>query len=505
MFFKRQSLSEKMLLIILSISGICVILTTVAITALGINNMQNKMISDLDLLTRTRAAILYAPVNYSSSDERYVSDIQNALPGSRSDAEVMACVYRSDGLTPDKFLAKYPTEANCPSLEEVTAYENQTVFKDKGLHSYRLIGSKDNQVGYIYVQSDEREIDHFIKTQVLTAILIIITVFVLSYFLGKKLQRSISQPILKLVDTTRRVSYERDYSIRAENFLQGDDIKRNEISVLIEAFNQMLNEVEERRKLLLRKNQELVKSKEIAESANRAKSQFLANISHELRTPLNAVIGFSDLIRNEILGPIEDIRYVEYARDINESGEHLLHIINDILDLSKAEAGKLEPVLREVVLKKSLDECVTYIAKRAADNDIKVTVDVPEKMPTLIADRVMFKRIISNLLSNSVKFTNRGGSIKVSANVKVSSKRENIFTIVIEDTGIGMSKEDIDLAFKSFVQLDSGLNRKYEGTGLGLPLTKKLVELHGGNIELQSTVGEGTKAILKFYSPNNEA
>ncbi len=500
MFLKRQSLSEKMLLIILAISGICVVLTTVTITALGIHNMQDKMVGDLELLTKTRAAALTGSLSFGRFDE-----IEEALQASRSEAEIMACVYNKDNLAPDT-VTQYPHNAKCPSLDIVASQPDSTSFQGNRLKSYRAIVSQQKgTVGYIYVEADEREIDHFIKVQVLTALMIILTVFVLSYFLGQKLQRSISEPILKLVDTTRKVSYERDYSIRAENFLQGEDIKRNEISVLIEAFNQMLNEVEERRKLLLRKNQELVKAKETAETANRAKSQFLANISHELRTPLNAVIGFSDLICNEILGPIEDTRYVEYARDINESGEHLLHIINDILDLSKAEAGKLEPVLREINLKKTLDECVTYISKRAEDNNIKVKIDLPDKMPNLIADRVMFKRIISNLVSNSVKFTNRGGIIKISADVKLSNKRENIFTIIIEDTGIGMTKEDIDLAFKSFVQLDSGLNRKYEGTGLGLPLTKKLVELHGGNIELQSRVGEGTRAVIKFYSPHSEA
>jgi len=185
--------------------------------------------------------------------------------------------------------------------------------------------------------------------------------------------------------------------------------------------------------------------------------------------------------------------------------KHLLHIINDILDLSKAEAGKLEPVLREVNLKKTLTECITYVKNRADDNGIEIKIDIPDKLPTLVVDRVMLKRIMANLLSNSVKFTNRGGVIKIHADVKLSNKRENIFTIIIEDTGIGMTKEDIEYAFKSFVQLDSGLNRKYEGTGLGLPLTKKLIELHGGNIELQSKVGEGTKAIIKFYSPYTEA
>jgi signal transduction histidine kinase len=214
---------------------------------------------------------------------------------------------------------------------------------------------------------------------------------------------------------------------------------------------------------------------------------------------LNAIIGFSDIIKQEMLGAIENRKYTEYAKDINESGEHLLHIINDILDLTKAEAGALEPVLREISIKKTIDECVTFIAQRAQDNGIEVAVDIPNDIPPLTVDKTMFKRMIANLLSNSVKFTNRSGKITVTASMRpyVGDKRE--FVIAVEDTGIGMSKSDIELAFKSFVQVDSGLNRKYEGTGLGLPLTKKLVELHGGLIELESEVGKGTKVIIKFY------
>jgi signal transduction histidine kinase len=505
MILKKTSLRERLLIIILAISGICVVLTTVAIIIYGIYNMRNKMINDLDLSARLRADRLSTFIDQQNKDT-----IDTIIANSNSDEETKICVYYASEADLDinyrqltSYIRSDKQKERCPELTEVAAKSDSTYFDNDRLKSFKTSFSPSRQArtGYIYVETDLREIDVFIQDQVLVAFLIMLTVIVISYFLAQRLQRSISGPILRLVDTTRKVSSERDYSIRAENFLQGDDIKRNEISILIDAFNNMLNEVEERRKLLLRKNQELIKSKEIAESANRAKSQFLANISHELRTPLNAVIGFSDIIYKEMLGPIENRKYVEYSKDINESGEHLLHIINDILDLSKAEAGKLDPVLREIGVKKTIDECITFVSKRAEDNNISIKMNIPDKLPNLVVDRVMFKRIISNLLSNSVKFTNSGGTITISVTTKLSNRNENIFTITIEDTGIGMSKDDIELAFKSFVQLDGGLTRKYEGTGLGLPLTKKLVELHGGNIELVSKVGEGTKAVLKFYSP----
>ncbi len=509
---KRKSLKGRLLLIILSISAICVILTTLAITGYGIVNMRQKMASDLDLSTKIRGTGLAGYVDFAQSGD--IEKINAILPASSSKDEIIACVYKSpkDGLTPDYLMAHHESDKKetCPTLQEVVAQQgaNQlgnTFFDDNHLKSYKpILAQNGDRVGYIYVENDLQQIHEFFRIQLLVASLIAIAVITISYFLAQMLQRSISEPIQRLVNTTHKVSAERDYSIRAENFLSGEDIKRNEISILIDAFNNMLNEVEDRRQLLLRKNQELVQSKELAESANRAKSQFLANISHELRTPLNAIIGFSDIIQKELLGPIENTKYVEYSKDINESGEHLLHIINDILDLSKAEAGKLEPVLREISIKKSVQECVVFIAKRAEESGIAVQIDVPEELPNLVVDRTMFKRIMLNLLSNSVKFTNRGGKIRISASVRLNTRNENVFSITVEDSGIGMSKNDIDLAFKSFVQLDGGFNRKYEGTGLGLPLTKKLVELHGGSIEMMSEVGKGTKVMLKFYCPSSK-
>jgi signal transduction histidine kinase len=218
----------------------------------------------------------------------------------------------------------------------------------------------------------------------------------------------------------------------------------------------MLAEVEERRQMLLRKNQELVKAKDAAESANRAKSQFLANISHELRTPLNAVIGFSDILMKEMLGPIDNKKYLEYSKDINDSGEHLLHIINDILDLSKAEAGKLEPVLREISVRKTIEECLGVISERAAKAVINIHTEIAPNMPSLVADRVMFKRILMHLLANAVKFTNKGGNIVVTANAAKDPADEHmdVFTIEVKDTGIGMSANDLDLVFNRFTQLD---------------------------------------------------
>jgi len=205
---------------------------------------------------------------------------------------------------------------------------------------------------------------------------------------------------------------------------------------------------------------------------------------------------------NQLFGPLGDAKYMEYSKDINESGSHLLDIINDILDLAKAEAGKLTLNLEEVHVGKAIAKCVTILSDRATKGKVVIALDVPRNLPPLMADRLRFIQIVLNILSNAVKFTEEGGKVHIRASLREGTHQ---MAIVISDTGIGMAKEDVDKAFQSFGQVDSGLNRKYEGTGLGLPLTKKLMELHGGGISIDSEPGVGTRVTLMFPLTQPEA
>jgi signal transduction histidine kinase len=229
-----------------------------------------------------------------------------------------------------------------------------------------------------------------------------------------------------------------------------------------------------------------------AEEANRAKSEFLANMSHELRTPLNAVIGFSSLIERQIRGPVTEA-YREYARDIHRSGEHLLNIINDILDLSKVEAGKLELHEEEIALAAVFRSCVRLVEPRAREAGLNLGVIVPLTLPPLWADEIRLKQIVINLLSNAVKFTPRGGRVNLSAALS-----GNAVVVTVSDTGIGMSPDQIPIALESFRQVESARARKFEGTGLGLPLAKKLAELHGGALAVESAPGQGTTVTVRL-------
>lgn len=231
-----------------------------------------------------------------------------------------------------------------------------------------------------------------------------------------------------------------------------------------------------------------------AETANVAKSAFLANMSHELRTPLNAIIGFSDIIQSETFGTVGSPRYKEYAQDINEAGLHLLNLINDILDLSKIEAEKDELYEEALDVPSEIDSALSLVRQRAEKNNITIELKIEEDIPDLEADERKLKQILVNLLTNAIKFTKPGGTVTVSAWCRPDSG----FVFQIVDTGIGIAPKDIPKALLQFGQVDSDLNRKYEGTGLGLPLTKALVELHGGSLDLQSEEGIGTIVTVRF-------
>ena len=231
-----------------------------------------------------------------------------------------------------------------------------------------------------------------------------------------------------------------------------------------------------------------------AEAANRAKTEFLANMSHELRTPLNAIIGFSEMIATDSAGPQADAKSQDYARDINNSGQHLLQLINDILDLTKIEAGRLDVHDDVVDLALVTESCLSMVRNRAERGGLTIETRLPETDCTLRADERKLKQIILNLLSNAVKFTPAGGTVTIDVTVDAASG----CVIRVTDTGIGMAREDIPKALAPFSQVDGGISREYEGTGLGLSITEALIELHGGTLAIDSDVGVGTTVTVRL-------
>ncbi len=261
--------------------------------------------------------------------------------------------------------------------------------------------------------------------------------------------------------------------------------------------------------------QELAEANRKIQEVSKAKSDFLANMSHELRTPLNSVIGFSEILQDQLFGTLND-KQKEYINDILSSGRHLLNLINDILDLSKVESGKMELELERFPLKSIIDTSLTMLKEKAMKHGIKLAMEVePEAATVIEADERKLKQILFNLLSNAVKFTPDGGSVRVSARriqkpeFRIQNEKEKVselrtdnpelgdfMEISVEDTGIGIKTENMPKLFQEFTQLESAYTKNFEGTGLGLALTKKLVELHGGKIWVESEFGKGSRFVF---------
>ncbi|MFZ3066507.1 MAG: HAMP domain-containing sensor histidine kinase [Nitrospirota bacterium] len=252
-------------------------------------------------------------------------------------------------------------------------------------------------------------------------------------------------------------------------------------------------------KLVDKKSVELEAALLDVESASRAKSEFLANVSHELRTPLNAVIGFSGLLRDRSFDELNE-KQKSYVNYIHSSGEQLLNLINDILDLSRIEAGRAAIKLDKIELANTIKDILLIFKDRAANNNIEITIEIEKEIKSIEADEQKIKQVLSNLLSNAIKFSPAGGSI----HIRACAPQTDFVEVSVEDTGIGIKSEDIPKLFKPFSHLEPVYTKTTKGTGLGLALAKRLVELHGGKIWVESEYGKGSKFIFTIPVQQNE-
>jgi PAS domain S-box-containing protein len=246
---------------------------------------------------------------------------------------------------------------------------------------------------------------------------------------------------------------------------------------------------------LSERERSILAAKESAEQASRSKTKFLANMSHELRTPLNAIIGFSDMMALAIHGPMGAPAYEQYAADINGSAKHLLSIINDILDIAKIEAGRLDLIEEETPVATMCDVAMRLMQERAHEQHVTLRYEADAHLPNVMVDQRAMRQVLLNLLSNAVKFTRPGGEVILRAQLS----REGELMLQVSDTGIGMREEDLHRVLEPFVQVENELTRRYEGTGLGLSLSKQLIELHGGRIGILSKLDVGTT--VSVYLP----
>lgn len=511
------SIRNKLDLIILTVSLIGILLVSGALFFVLQYNLKKTMVEEVKTLAlvianNSKAALAFRDSNGATKILRSLT----AKPTINT-----ARLFSEDG----KLFAEYGVKSG-KGQREADDLSSELLRKGHRFDSNFLtivspVFLDKQKIGSIYLQASLRQLHSSYIWFSLVFLGIVLLSFVVVLFLSEQMQKLISTPIVNMLGVMRKVSEQKNYSQVVEK--TGND----EIGKLADGFNEMLSqikkrddhlgdEVKQRTRALTQAVERAYTLAEQAEAANRAKSEFLANMSHELRTPLNHIMGFTELIVGKNFGDLNE-KQEEYLGDVLTSSRHLLSLINDILDLSKVEAGKFELEPANVDLKVLFASSPTMIKEKSLKHGIKISMDVDGIPETIQADERKLKQIMYNLLSNAVKFTPDGGEIRIVAEsvegrngngadqrLKDMSYRQGppqkFVRISVRDSGIGIKPEDLERIFDPFEQLESSTSRRFQGTGLGLSLTKRLVELHGGSIWAESE-GEGKGSTFSFLIP----
>ncbi len=477
--FRNMSIRAKLTMLVVLTSTIVLFLASGVFIANDIVKTRTAMVEDLtvlaDVIGRNSAAAL------AFNDEAAASEI---LSGLSAQPHVITAVIRN---VEGDVLASYGSSISGAaagdgidvgiSPERVLSgeVEGNYYFQEDSLELFAPVTLGGDALGIIYIRSDLKQIYEELFQDVLVVGAVFLVSIVIAFLLGAMLQKVISEPILRLAKTMSKVKSTQDYSIRA------DWVSYDELGMLTDGFNDMLNQVRLR-------DRELNAARESAEEASSAKSQFLANMSHEIRTPMNGVLGMTELLMGTDLTQQQQ----KFCSTVHRSGKALLHVINDILDFSRVEAGKLELETVDFNMRETVEEVMELLAENAHRKEIELLFEIDVDTPESVAgDPGRLRQILTNLVGNALKFTEKG-EVFVRLGVLEDNDEGLKLRFEVRDTGIGMTDEACSRVFESFTQADGSTTRHYGGSGLGLAISKRLSEMMGGEIGVESDPGKGS-------------
>ena len=493
--FSDLPITQKLMLIMLLTSVTAVLAASIFFAASEAVNYQRSTVTQVATLGDVIGTTSTAAITFE--DEELASQALASLGA--DDVVIKAHMYMADGRLLAEFSSDSPAAAAVSSddpriqgLVQQALTSGEATERWEGLDyldAVRPIVFDGELIGLLHLRASLSELVATMKRIAVMAAATVLLAIGVAYVLSFRLQAVVSRPILRLSELMKRVKDQRDYSLRAE------PSGRDEIGALMGGFNEMLEQIstrdiklEEANGRLKRAVKETLKAKESAESASSAKSDFLARMSHEIRTPMNGVLGMTELLlASDIQGNDR-----KFAETIQQSGEALLAVINDILDFSKIEAGKLVLDKSDFDLVDAVEGIVDLLYNRAQAQGVELIGAISPDIDTMVhGDSVRLRQVLMNLVGNAIKFTH-DGEIVVQLTRHESGTGEPVFHFAVRDTGIGISEEDLAPIFDSFAQADVSTTREYGGTGLGLAICRQLVELMGGEIGVDSRVGEGS-------------